>query len=271
MHVNARFLDTNKFVTINGDVPLLCRDELVIVQTDRGEEAVRFVGLSKEQASITAEFIRKAQEDDLKKLEQNNKDSESAFSLFKQKVNELKLDMKPLKSYIPLDGSKIFFYYTSNARVDFRLLVKELAKVLKKRIEMRQIGARDAAQMLGWIGLCGDIPCCVRFINEFSPVFLSDVEEQNLPFSPQKFTGPCGKLMCCLSFERCNYDVKRYFPESGKELCYLGEVYCMQHIDPIRSTVLLKSQERSLELKIQELIHPSLLKRPCKCKQASET
>ncbi|MEN3033724.1 MAG: regulatory iron-sulfur-containing complex subunit RicT [Aquificaceae bacterium] len=271
MYASAKFLDTNRYLTIEGDLPILNRGELIVVKTDRGEEAVRFIGYSKEQSEIIASFLRKTDQEDIQKLEKNSRDSQEAFLIFRQKAKELGLDLKPIKSYIPLDGSKVFFYYVSASRVDFRNLVKELAKVFKKRIEMRQIGVRDAAQMLGWIGLCGDVTCCARFMKEFNPVLISDVEEQNLPFSPQKFTGPCGKLICCLSFERCNYDIKRYFPESGKELCYMGDVYSVEGIDPIRNVILLKSSEKSLEVKIEEILHPSFIKKPCACRQISET
>lgn len=153
----------------------------MVVKSEKGDEVVEVVGHSKEASSTKALFLRKATEEDIKKFQENEKKAQEALQYCKSKIQQYGLEMKLIKAYITLDSTKVFFYYTSSQRVDFRNLVKDLAKFLKKRIEMRQIGVRDAIQMMGWIGNCGDIPCCYRFAENFESIALKDIEEQNLP------------------------------------------------------------------------------------------
>lgn len=253
-YIKARFLDTNKIFQIEGVREELSRDELVVVQSEKGEEVVKVIGRSKEPSSVRAVFLRRASEEDIQRMKENEEKAKEAMEICKKKISEHGLDMKLLKTYIPLDRNKIFFYYTAEQRVDFRALVRDLAKIFKKRIEMRQVGVRDAVQILGWLGTCGNIPCCVSFQEEFQSVALRDIEEQNLPLSPQKFTGPCGRLLCCLVFERENYLVKALLPEVGSELCYEGKVYKVAHIDPIRWKIVLSSEDSRKELDLSLIL-----------------
>lgn len=254
-YIKARFQDTNKVLQVEGfEEDKVVKDELIVVSSEKGEEIVRVIGVSKEPAPFKGIFLRKANEEDIKNMEENKREAERAEKICKEKIKAHGLDMKLLKAYIPLDRSKIFFYYTAEHRVDFRALVRDLAKVFKRRIEMRQVGVRDAVQMLGWMGSCGEIPCCVKFQEEFESVYLKDIEEQNLPLSPQKFTGPCGRLLCCLAFERENYMVKNLLPEVGSSLCYEGKEYTLLHVDPLRDKVLLQGEEGKREVKLQELL-----------------
>lgn len=267
-HIKARFLDTNKILQVEGVWEKgLSKGDLIVVQSDKGEEVVRVIGISKEEAPLRAFFLRRVKEEDLKKLEENKIKEREAEEICRDKVKEHKLDMKLLKAYIPLDGSKIFFYYTSDQRVDFRNLVRDLAKIFKKRIEMRQVGVRDAVQMMGWIGSCGELPCCVRFQEEFLSVSLKDIEEQNLPLSPQKFTGPCGRLMCCLVFERDNYLIKAILPEVGGEICFQGKVYKVEYIDPIKWRIILTSEESRREISLEEILPYGYEKAIQNCKE----
>lgn len=254
-YIKAKFQDTNKVLQVEGvwerDVS---RGELIVVQSEKGEEVVRVLGVSKEPSSYKAVFLRKAKREDIQKMEENEEKAREAMEICKKKIIEHGLDMKLIKTYIPLDRSKIFFYYTSDHRVDFRNLVRDLAKVFKKRIEMRQVGVRDAVQMLGWVGTCGDMPCCVKFQEELHSVSLRDIEEQNLPLSPQKFTGPCGRLICCLVFERENYLIKSILPEVGSELCYEGKVYKVLQVDPIRWKINLVSEDSKREIDLKDIL-----------------
>ncbi len=254
-YIKAKFQDTNKVLQVEGvwerDVS---RGELIVVQSEKGEEVVRVLGASKEPSSYKAVFLRKAKREDIQKMEENEEKAREAMEICKKKIIEHGLDMKLIKTYIPLDRSKIFFYYTSDHRVDFRNLVRDLAKVFKKRIEMRQVGVRDAVQMLGWVGTCGDMPCCVKFQEELHSVSLRDIEEQNLPLSPQKFTGPCGRLICCLVFERENYLIKSILPEVGSELCYEGKVYKVLQVDPIRWKINLVSENSKREIDLEDIL-----------------
>ncbi len=254
-YIKAKFQDTNKVLQVEGvwerDVS---RGELIVVQSEKGEEVVRVLGVSKEPSSYKAVFLRKAKREDIQKMEENEEKAREAMEICKKKIIEHGLDMKLIKTYIPLDRSKIFFYYTSDHRVDFRNLVRDLAKVFKKRIEMRQVGVRDAVQILGWVGTCGDMPCCVKFQEELHSVSLHDIEEQNLPLSPQKFTGPCGRLICCLVFERENYLIKSILPEVGSELCYEGKVYKVLQVDPIRWKINLVSEDSKREIDLEDIL-----------------
>jgi cell fate regulator YaaT (PSP1 superfamily) len=253
-YIKARFQDTNKVLQVDGVWEEVSRGDLVVVRSEKGEEVVKVLGASKEPSSLHATFLRRAKKEDIRLMEENEERAKEAMELCKRKILEHGLDMKLIKTYIPLDRSRVFFYYTAEHRVDFRNLVRDLAKALKKRIEMRQVGVRDAVQMMGWIGACGEMPCCIRFQEEFQSVSLRDIEEQNLPLSPQKFTGPCGRLMCCLVFERDNYLVKSLLPEAGGELCLDGKAYKLLHADPLRWKAELFDGEVKREVSLDELL-----------------
>lgn len=254
-YIKVRSLDTNKVGVLEDCGEEVSRDEVVVVDSEeKGEDVVRVLGYSKEDSPIRYRFLRKATPMDLKVMERNERESKRAFETCKRKIKEHGLEMHLLKAYVPLNSKKVFFYYTAESRVDFRELVRELARIFKKRIEMRQVGVRDAIQMLGWVGLCGEIPCCMRFMERFDSVSLRDIEEQNLPNSPPKFTGPCNRLICCMSFERENYLVKHILPERGSEICLDGKVATLLEVDPIRWTALLQIEGRKREVGLEELL-----------------
>ena len=254
--IKVKSLDTNKIGVLEnceGDLP---RDSLVVIYTDeKGEDLARVVGTSREEDSkLRFRFVRQATEEDLEKMEKNEEESRKAFRTCKEKIKEHGLDMHLLKAYVPLNSKKIFFYYTAEERVDFRKLVRELARTFKKRIEMRQVGVRDAVQILGWVGICGEIPCCIRFLENFDSISLKDIEDQNLPLSPSKFTGPCGRLICCMSFERENYLIKNLLPEAGSQICWSGREVTILEVDPLRNTVVLKDGEKKVEVSVSDLL-----------------
>ena len=128
------------------------------------------------------------------------------MKVFMQKIAEHKLDMKPIDIDCTFDGSKILFYFTAENRVDFRELVKDLAAIYRTRIELRQIGVRDEAKMLGGLGICGRPFCCSTFLGEFQPVSIKMAKEQSLSLNPTKISGTCGRLMCCLKYEQNCYE-----------------------------------------------------------------
>ena len=256
-YIKVRSFDTNKIGVLEDCNEDVSRDEVVVVDSEeKGEDVVRVLGYSKEDSptGIRYRFLRKATKRDLKILERNEKESKRAFQTCKEKIKEQGLEMHLLKAYVPLNSKKIFFYYTAEDRVDFRKLVRELAKIFRKRIEMRQVGVRDAVQILGWVGLCGEVPCCMRFMEKFDSISLKDIEEQNLPLSPSKFTGPCGRLVCCMSFEKENYLVKHILPEKGSEICLDGKVATLLEVDPLRNVVLLQIEDKKREMNLEELL-----------------
>jgi cell fate regulator YaaT (PSP1 superfamily) len=163
--------------------------------------------------------LRKASREELAASHGLKEKEGHAFDLCKRKIEEMKLPMKLLRAEYLLGGSKLLFYFFSEDRVDFRELVKELAKEFKVRIEMRQVGVRDEAKIIGGLGNCGNVVCCKRFLNTFSIVSIKMMKEQNLLLNPSKISGVCGRLMCCLAYEYGMYvDMKKDFPKVGKRV-----------------------------------------------------
>ncbi|MBE6761769.1 MAG: stage 0 sporulation protein [Ruminococcaceae bacterium] len=150
--------------------------------------------------------IRLANESDLKRVAENEKKALEAFDYCEEQVAKLGLDMKLIDTEISFDSGKMLFYFTSDGRVDFRELVKILAANYKTRIELRQIGVRDEAKLLGGLGICGQPFCCSRFLDNFQPVSIKMAKEQGLSLNPVKISGSCGRLMCCLKYEQDAYE-----------------------------------------------------------------
>jgi cell fate regulator YaaT (PSP1 superfamily) len=163
--------------------------------------------------------IRMAKESDLKQIEENFLKAKEAFSACEKKIAEHKLEMKLVKAEYSFDRSKILFYFTSDGRVDFRNLVKDLAKMFKARIELRQIGVRDEARLFGGYGSCGRELCCKSFLKDFEPVTIKMAKEEGLSLNPPKISGLCGRLMCCLSYEYETYKLlSKGLPREGEHL-----------------------------------------------------
>ena len=162
--------------------------------------------------------VRIATADDLRVAEINKKREKEAFDICQQKIAEHELDMKLVDVECNFEGSKTMFFFTSDGRVDFRELVKDLAGIFRNRIELRQIGVRDEAKMLGGLGSCGRPVCCKAFLSDFTPVSIKMAKEQNLSLSPTKISGICGRLMCCLKYEQDGYEyMRKQMPKVGRE------------------------------------------------------
>jgi len=193
----------------------------VIVETARGVEcgevAIANKKIKEEEFTQTLKpVIRIATDKDLEQVRQNNEREVNALDICAKKIREHKLDMKLISAEYTFDKNKVIFYFTADGRVDFRDLVKDLASVLKTRIELRQIGVRDEAKTLGGIGICGRPFCCATFLDEFQPVSIKMAKEQGLSLNPSKISGTCGRLMCCLKYEQEAYeDLIRTTPKVG--------------------------------------------------------
>ena len=219
--IGVRFKDVGKVYYFAPNGIQVKHGDSVIVETTRGVEcgdvvlANRMVSQSV-LVSPLKPIIRKATEDDFKTIEQNRKKEEEIMQTFTEKIREHGLDMKPIEVEYTFDGSKIMFYFTSDGRVDFRDLVKDLAFIYRTRIELRQIGVRDEAKMLGGLGICGRPFCCSSFLGDFHPVSIKMAKEQSLSLNPTKISGTCGRLMCCLKYEQnCYEDFLRTTPKTG--------------------------------------------------------
>jgi cell fate regulator YaaT (PSP1 superfamily) len=161
-------------------------------------------------------LIRIATEDDLRLAAQTKAKEKDAFIICNECIEKHKIDMHLVDAEYTFDGSKLMFYFTSDGRVDFRELLKELARIFRTRIDLRQIGVRDEAKMLGGIGICGRPFCCSSFLNEFQPVSIKMAKEQSLSLNPMKISGACGRLMCCLKYEQAAYeDLAKRVPPVG--------------------------------------------------------
>lgn len=219
--IGIRFKDVGKVYYFSPNGVQFKQGEKAIVETARGVECGEIVLTNRtypESALVSPlkSIIRKADENDEKQLVLNEKKEKEIMEVFSAKIAQHKLDMKPIDVDCTFDGSKILFYFTSDGRVDFRELVKDLASVYRTRIELRQIGVRDEAKMLGGLGICGRPFCCSSFLGEFQPVSIKMAKEQSLSLNPTKISGTCGRLMCCLKYEQdCYEEFLRTTPKVG--------------------------------------------------------
>ena len=218
----------------------------VVVETARGVEFGEVVtgARSVNDAQIVSplkKVVRVATEEDVRRAESNEQREKEAFTICQEKIARHKLDMKLVSVEYTFDNSKIIFYFTANGRVDFRELVKDLASVFKIRIELRQIGVRDEAKMLGGLGSCGRQICCGAFLGDFQPVSIKMAKEQNLSLNPTKISGQCGRLMCCLKYEQSNYEaVLKKLPRVGKDVVTPDGVGVITEINCIRERVKVR-------------------------------
>ncbi len=219
--VGVRFKDVGKVYYFEPNEETFVMGDKVIVETVRGVEcgeiAIEPKDVSENEiVKPLKKILRKATEADKKKLEENIKKEAEALTICEQKIEKHGLNMKLVDVDYTLDGSKILFYFTADGRVDFRELVKDLAAVFRTRIELRQIGVRDEAKMLGGLGMCGRPFCCSSYMGDFQPVSIKMAKEQGLSLNPVKISGTCGRLMCCLKYEQDAYEhLLRVTPKTG--------------------------------------------------------
>ncbi len=209
--VGIRFKEVGKIYYFNPDNLIFSVGEKAIVETSRGVEyghvlvANKIVSADKVVLPLK-KVIRKATEDDSRRVAENEEVAERAKAIFKEKCALHKLEMDLVDAEMTFDNSKLLFYFTSEGRVDFREFVKDMAAVFKTRIELRQIGVRDEAKQLGGLGICGREFCCHAFLSDFDQVSIKMAKEQGLSLNSAKISGTCGRLMCCLRYENDVYE-----------------------------------------------------------------
>ncbi|TJX13200.1 stage 0 sporulation protein [Tissierella creatinini] len=219
--VGVRFKKAGKIYYFDPDNIDINFNEFVVVETARGIEFGHVVIGPKDvnEDDIVAplkKVIRIASDEDFEIHRENKKKANEAIEICQAKVDEHGLKMKLVDVEYTFDNNKVIFYFTSDGRVDFRDLVKDLASIFKTRIELRQIGVRDEAKMTGGIGPCGKMVCCTQFLGEFAPVSIKMAKEQSLSLNPTKISGLCGRLMCCLKYEHDTYeDLLKRMPQTG--------------------------------------------------------
>ena len=254
--VGVRFKKAGKiyyFDPVDMDIQ---KDTYVVVETARGIEFGECVIGIKEisENDIVAPLksvLRIATEEDINKHFKNKDKEKDAFEICLKKIQEHGLTMKLIDVEYTFDNNKVIFYFTADGRVDFRELVKDLAAIFKTRIELRQIGVRDEAKMLGGLGPCGRPMCCSTFLGDFASVSIKMAKEQNLSLNPTKISGICGRLMCCLNYEQSTYeDIRKRMPKVGsivKTSEGTGEVFSNNIVKESVKVKLRKGEEEILE------------------------
>lgn len=221
MVVGIRFKKAGKIYYFDPVGNTLAQGDGVIVETARGMEYGQVVTgpLEVEEGEVVMplrKVLRKVDQADLHQVDLNREKERKAFQIALEKITVHKLPMKLVGVEQAFDGSKIIFYFTAEGRIDFRELVKDLASVFRTRIELRQIGVRDEAKIIGGLGCCGRELCCAVWLSDFVSVSIRMAKEQNLSLNPTKISGICGRLMCCLKYENeCYEHAKEQFPEQG--------------------------------------------------------
>ncbi|MCI3923288.1 stage 0 sporulation family protein [Paenibacillus sp. TRM 82003] len=244
--VGVRFKKAGKVYYFDpSDLPVDDRSN-VIVETARGVEYGRVVIGRKtvREADVVLPLkrvIRIADQNDAKVVDDNKSAAKNAFQICVDKIREHGLKMKLVDVEYTFDRNKVIFYFTAEGRVDFRELVKDLAGVFRTRIELRQIGVRDEAKLLGGLGPCGRILCCSSWLGDFEPVSIKMAKDQNLSLNPTKISGLCGRLMCCLKFEHDNYEsVKQDLPSIGVRVITSVGIGVVVSINPSARTVAVR-------------------------------
>jgi cell fate regulator YaaT (PSP1 superfamily) len=259
--VGVRFKKAGKIYYFDpGDLSIE-KDDFVIVETVRGVEYGKAVIARKqvEEHDVVLplkKVVRIADPKDRMIVEENKQAAKEAYEVCNEKVNEHQLDMKLVDVEYTFDRNKVIFYFTADGRVDFRELVKDLAAIFRTRIELRQIGVRDEAKMLGGIGPCGRMLCCSTFLGDFDPVSIKMAKDQNLSLNPTKISGLCGRLMCCLKYENDEYEsAKALLPDLGEFIETpqgRGKVVGLNILERVLQ-VELKEQDRVLEYTLEEI------------------
>lgn len=225
----------------------------VVVETDRGPSLAEVVRLDYDRSDKKKfrQIVRKASPADLKEGRIKVADAEQ---FVRKKISRLQLQMKVLKVEVQFSGKKVLIYFSAPGRVDFRKLVKELASGLKLRVELKQVGPRNETKLLGGIGVCGREYCCSSFLREFLPVSTRMAKNQNLAINPNKVSGGCGRLLCCLKYENETYtEARKKLPESG------SKVFVKEHnlhgtiskVDLLNETLLIENEDGTQKITVK--------------------
>lgn len=253
------FKESKKVYTFGTNDATLKVNDAVVVETVRGLEVGEIVKESKAFCEVPTEMeikpiLRKATAKDLKDIENNAKAAKEAMKLCEAAINRLNLDMRLIDAEYTLDRSKIIFVYVADDRVDFRDLLKDLATQFKCRIELRQIGPRNKAKIVGGLGACGMETCCSRFMNDFDVVSINMAKNQLLALNVQKLSGQCGKLMCCLKFEDSQYkQMREGLPKMNSQIEYKGSRYRITSLNVLLQQVKIENKEDVQFLNFSEL------------------
>ncbi len=245
------FVDTNNL--------FLAQNSLGIVETEHGVDignVMKCPSYGRIPASeVKGKLLRIADENDLAQIAEIEAIEKKAFEKCKEKAKSKNLEMKLISVKCLFDKTKIIFYFVADNRIDFRELVRELASIFRTRIEMRQIGVRDEARLVGGYGPCGKQLCCVHQSQDFDPVSIKMAKEQNLNLNSLKISGMCGRLLCCLSYEYETYkDLNRNMPLPGASITVGETVYTVCGVDTLRETLQIRLRDRYIQVSKHDLV-----------------
>jgi len=235
-------------------------NDYVVVETSRGMELGKVViaprqVLANEINEPLKPVTRKAEPDDISRAQELEAKAEEALIECGKMIDELRLPMKLLSAEYNVDGSRLTFLFSAEQRVDFRELVRRLTREFKVKVELRQVGTRDEAKLLGGFGRCGRPLCCMSFITEFDPVSIRMAKDQDLPLNPMKISGVCGRLMCCLGYESEQYrTMKEKMPRAGQQVSTAMGDATVVGSNPLKETVLVRLEsEATVELPLGDV------------------
>jgi len=246
MVIGVRFKRAGKVYYFDPGALEIKAGNSVVVETARGLEFGEVITGPRDvpDAQLVTplrKVVRLATEQDIRTARENEENTRNAYGICQDKIAQHKLEMKLVDVEYTFDKSRILFYFTANGRVDFRALVKDLASVFRTRIELRQIGVRDEAKMLGGLGPCGRQICCGAFLGDFQPVSIKMAKEQSLSLNPTKISGLCGRLMCCLKYEQETYEqLRKRMPRVGKDIITPDGVGTVLEIQVLKEMVKVR-------------------------------
>ena len=275
--VPLKFQQAGRQYKFNAQSLELKAGDKVIVETDRGRAMAIVVIPPREIPDNEApeglkNILRTATEEDLALAETNTSREKDAYRHCVERIKSRKLEMKLVRAEYAFDGSKIIFYFTADGRIDFRELVKDLAHYFHTRIEMRQIGVRDEAKLVGGLGICGRELCCSSFLTQFNPVSVKMAKEQGLALNPTKISGQCGRLLCCLGYEFETYtQLKKGMPKQGKKVMWQDRECEVTHQNILRQQVTLRDREGNSTVVTREELRTGQPNQPAETEKSGES
>ena len=257
--VSVKFANSKKAYNFGTNDDTIEYGEKVVVETVRGMEIGEIISDLRDASTVNLNLelkpvLRKATEKDLASHERNKADSPEAMRKCQQAIEKLGLEMYLISAEYTLDRSKVIFSYVADDRIDFRELLKQLAAIFKCRIELRQIGSRDKAKIIGGLGTCGMETCCSRFLDDFDIVSINMAKNQLLALNTQKLSGQCGKLMCCLKYEDDNFKcMRKGLPKLNAQVEYEGEKYRITSMNLLNGSVRLSNRNNAIDMTLADL------------------
>jgi len=253
----VKLLNSSETQVFRGDPAVYCPGKKVIIPGKYGRDLGRILSRTEvsSRGDLCPEIIRPASDKDLQKFREFQDKEMEALIICREKVAARGLDMKLVAAHYLLDEPKVLFFFTAEARVDFRELVKDLVSVFRMRIELRQIGVRDESRILGGLAVCGREYCCHGITDKLKSVSIKMVKEQNLSLNSMKISGPCGRLLCCLAYEYDFYnEMKRKLPSEGTRIRHEKEEFRVNEVNILSQRIVLTSTEgRVLNLSLENV------------------